>query len=102
VAEWADGLEHECSDEVLDDEHDLVVVAASAMDMVVGFFFIFFQFFLPSVHLTHRKLVAECSKKTLDKERFPNKFFVCVLSNVTLGNIFAECFWASPSALGTQ
>jgi hypothetical protein len=40
-----------------------VVVAASAMDMVVGFFFIFFQFFLPSVHLTHRKLVAECSKK---------------------------------------
>jgi hypothetical protein len=41
VAEWADGLEHECSDEVLDDEHDLVVVAASAMDMVVGFFHIF-------------------------------------------------------------
>jgi hypothetical protein len=78
VAEWADGLEHECSDEVLDDEHDLVVVAASAMDMVVGFFFYIFSIlFAKCPFNTPQTRCRVLKKKHLTKSVFPTNF-LCV------------------------
>jgi hypothetical protein len=50
----------------------------------------FFEFFLPSVSLTHGKLFAECPTKS--KELFAVKSLAkCPMPRVALGKAFAEC-----------